>query len=103
MLPTVALQGVAYFGRIPVRVFAWAAVAAGCCISVEAAAQRASDDAVKAAEDAFGTTVGNEQTGLYGPYEARGFSPVDAGNVRIEGLYFDQQSELNSHVQRGNT
>ena len=83
------------------RRWAWAAVAAGCCVSVEAAAQRASDDAVKAAEDAFGTSVGNEQTGLYNPYEARGFSPVDAGNVRIEGLYFDQQAELNSHVQRG--
>jgi iron complex outermembrane recepter protein len=86
-----------------VRISTWAVMAAGCCLSFEAAAQRVADNAVKAADDAFGTTVGNEQTGLYNPYEARGFSPVDAGNVRIEGLYFDQQSQLNSHVGRGNT
>ncbi len=80
-----------------------AALTAGCCFASGAMAQRVADNAVKAADDAFGTTVGNEQTGLYNPYEARGFSPVDAGNVRIEGLYFDQQTELNTHVQRGNT
>ena len=85
------------------RVLALAAMTAGCCVSWEAAAQRVADNAVKAADDAFGTTVGNEQTGLYNPYEARGFSPVEAGNVRIEGLYFDQQVQLNSHVGRGNT
>lgn len=80
----------------------WAVVAAAVC-SCEAQAQRVSDNAVKAADDAFGTTVGNESVGLYNPYEARGFSPVEAGNVRIDGLYFDQQSQLNSHVGRGNT
>ncbi len=80
----------------------WAVVAAGVC-SCEAQAQRVADNAVKAADDAFGTTVGNEQTGLYNPYEARGFSPVEAGNVRIDGLYFDQQTQLNNHVGRGNT
>lgn len=53
-------------------------------------AQRAGESAVDAAEDAFGTRVGNESIGLYGPYNARGFSPVSAGNVRIEGLYFEQ-------------
>ena len=86
------------------RVFALAAfAAAGCCLTTNAGAQIASNNAVAAADDAFGTTVGNESTGLYDPWNARGFSPVDAGNVRIEGLYFDQQSQLNSHVRRGST
>lgn len=84
------------------RKLAWAVLAAGVWTGA-AHAQRVADNAVKAADDAFGTTVGNEQVGLYNPYEARGFSPVEAGNVRIEGLYFDQQTQLNSHVGRGNS
>jgi iron complex outermembrane receptor protein len=71
--------------------------------STQAYAQRAGDNAAAAADDAFGTTVGNESIGLYGPYDARGFSPANAGNVRIEGLYFDQQTELNNRVSSGNT
>jgi iron complex outermembrane receptor protein len=55
-------------------------------------AQRAQDNAVTAASDAFGTVVGNQTTGLYSPTNARGFSPTQAENVRIEGLYFDQQA-----------
>jgi iron complex outermembrane receptor protein len=80
-----------------------ALVAALLFCAVEAKAQRVADNAVKAADDAFGTAVGNERTGLYDPFNARGFSPVDAGNVRIEGLYFDQQTQLNGRVSRGNT
>ena len=64
-------------------------------------AQRAGESAVTEAEDAFGVRVGNESIGLYGAYDARGFSPVQAGNVRIEGLYFDQQSQPNNRVVRG--
>lgn len=78
-------------------------VAALLMCSAEARAQRVADNAVKAADDAFGTAVGNERTGLYDPFSARGFSPVEAGNVRIEGLYFDQQTQLNGRVSRGNT
>ena len=55
-------------------------------------AQRAKDNAVTAASDAFGTVVGNQTIGLYSPTNARGFSPTQAENVRIEGLYFDQQT-----------
>ena len=66
-----------------------------------ALAQRAGESAVTEAEDAFGVRVGNESIGLYGPYDARGFSPVQAGNVRIEGLYFDQQPPPNNRVVRG--
>jgi len=78
-------------------------VAAFLICAGDAHAQRATDNAVKAADDAFGTSVGNESTGLYNPFNARGFSPVNAGNVRIDGLYFDQQAQLNSRVGRGNT
>lgn len=63
-----------------------------------ASAQRADDNAVRGAEDAFGTTIGNENIGLYTPNEARGFSAIDAGNARIDGLYFDQQVEPVSHL-----
>lgn len=57
-------------------------------------AQRADDNAVTEASDAFGTSVGNENIGLYRPVEVRGFSALDAGNVRIDGLYFDRQTDL---------
>src|SRR4029079_16383414 len=50
-------------------------------------AQRAGENAVTSADDAFGTSVGNEQIGLYSSDEVRGFSPGAAGNIRIDGLY----------------
>ena len=56
-----------------------------------AQAQRAGDNVVTQAQDAFGTTVGNEQIGLYSAGAVRGFSPTRAGNLRIDGLYFDLQ------------
>lgn len=71
--------------------------------SFSAQAQRAGENAVRSADDAFGTRVGNESIGLYDQNNARGFSPVQANNVRIEGLYFDQQAGLNGRVARGNT
>ena len=63
--------------------------------------QRANENAVEAAEDAFGTSVGNERVGIYAPGSARGFSPVQAGNVRINGMYFDFQAELNERLISG--
>jgi iron complex outermembrane recepter protein len=68
-----------------------------------ALAQRADDNATTQAEDAFGTSVGNESIGLYNPFNVRGFSPVDAGNVRIEGLYFDQQAGPTGRLLEGTT
>ncbi len=50
------------------------------------------DNAVTNADDAFGQSVGNERVGLYSGEDVRGFSPVEAGNGRIEGLYFAQAS-----------
>lgn len=66
-----------------------------------ALAQRANENAVAQAQDAFGTSVGSEKVGLYSPGIARGFSPIQAGNVRINGLYFDYQTGLNERLVSG--
>ncbi len=63
-----------------------------------ALAQRTTNNAVTSADDAFGRAVGNEKIGIYSTEEVRGFNPVEAGNVRIEGLYFDQQSTPSSRL-----
>ena len=68
-----------------------------------ALAQRTDDNAVTDAEDAFGKSVGDQSIGIYSPFSVRGFSPVDAGNIRIEGLYFDQQGNLTGRLQGGST
>ena len=60
---------------------------------------RAAENAIAAAEDAFGSSVGNETIGLYSTTSVRGFSPIDAGNLRIEGLYFDQRGGLVGRVR----
>lgn len=78
-------------------------VVATACLASEALAQRAADNAVTAAEDAFGTSIGNETIGLYGPSSVRGFSPVTAGNVRIEGVYLDRQGFIASRLVSGST
>ena len=59
-------------------------------------AQRSSEDAVAEAEDAFGLTVGREAIGLYSSGSARGFSPEQAGNLRIDGLYYEEVTNLPS-------
>jgi iron complex outermembrane recepter protein len=66
-------------------------------------AQHASDDPFATANDAFGLTLGLESIGLYGPGLIRGFNPQTAGNVRIDGLYFDQQGALSNRVVEGST
>ncbi len=63
------------------------------CTSAPALAQRTNNNAVTASDDAFGRAVGSEKIGIYSTEDVRGFSPVEASNVRIEGLYFDQQSQ----------
>jgi iron complex outermembrane receptor protein len=54
-----------------------------------AAGSRSGENAVRQSNDAFGTVVGRETVGLYTPELVRGFSPLAAGNVRLDGLYFD--------------
>lgn len=66
-------------------------------------AQRTEENAVTQSGDAFGKSVGNEKVGLYSQDDVRGFDPIDAGNARIEGLYFDQQDRIPSRLQNGNT
>jgi iron complex outermembrane receptor protein len=53
------------------------------------AQNRTDDNAITQAEDAFGFSVGRESIGIYNANQVRGFSPTQAGNVRIDGLYFD--------------
>lgn len=67
-----------------------------------AVAQRADDNAVADAEDAFGSNLGGEALGIYGASDVRGFSPIDSGNVRIDGIYVDRQAELTSRLVEGN-
>ncbi|MGE4064958.1 MAG: TonB-dependent receptor [Rhodospirillaceae bacterium] len=62
-------------------------------------AERSKEDVLTSAEDAFGTTVGGETIGLYSAMSARGFSPVQAGNLRLEGLYFDTRSAGGSRIR----
>ena len=70
------------------------AVAAVELLSPRAAlAQRTDDNVTTESDDAFGRSVGNESIGIYNAGDVRGFSPIDAGNVRIEGLYFDRQTD----------
>lgn len=91
--------------RIPTagrRVLLLVATAAVTAIPATALAQRVDDNAVTNANDAFGQSVGNERVGLYGTDDVRGFNPVDAGNVRIEGLYFAPVDRLPNRLTRGN-
>lgn len=54
--------------------------------SAPAFAQRAGENAATQSGDAFGRSIGSDKTGLYSSDDVRGFNPVDAGNVRLEGL-----------------
>ncbi|HYZ48356.1 MAG TPA: TonB-dependent receptor, partial [Sphingomonas sp.] len=79
-----------------------AALAALLC-STAAVAQRTTDNATTQSKDAFGKRVGDEQIGIYNPFDVRGFSAVDAGNTRIEGLYFQQQADPTDRLIEGST
>lgn len=77
--------------------------AAALLCSASALAQRTTDNATTQSKDAFGKKVGDEQIGIYSPFDVRGFSTVDAGNTRIEGLYFQQQSDPTDRLIEGST
>src|ERR1700674_5699875 len=66
-------------------------------------AQHASDNPINSADDAFGLTLGLESVGIYNPGLVRGFSPISAGNVRIDGMYFDLQGAPSNRVVEGST
>lgn len=67
----------------------------------EAIAQRANENATTAADDGFGKSVGNESVGIYANGEVRGFSASDAGNARIEGLYYNESGSISDLFQAG--
>lgn len=67
-----------------------------------ASAQRVTDNAAAGAEDAFGTSIGNERVGLYSGNDVRGFSPVTANNIRLEGLYFDRPAAFTDRLVQSN-
>lgn len=75
---------------ITTPVFLWLCAAAH--------AQHASENVLTSSEDAFGKTVGVDSIGIYGSDNVRGFSPIVAGNVRVEGLYFDIQGSPTGRV-----
>src|SRR3954467_4766791 len=79
------------------------ACAAALLFSTAAIAPRTTDNATTQSTDAFGKRVGDEQIGIYNPYDVRGFSAVEAGNARIEGLYFAQQANPNDRLIDGST
>ncbi len=70
-------------------------------VAAPALAQRAGDNAVTGAGDAFGRSIGNERVGLYTDADVRGFSPVQAGNLRIDGLYWDRQGDASARLISG--
>ena len=70
---------------------------------VAATGSRAEENAVRQSGDAFGSTIGREVIGIYNQMNVRGFSPVAAGNVRIDGLYFDPVVTPNSRISRTTT
>ncbi len=65
-----------------------------------ALAQRASENAVANSEDAFGTTVGTDATGIYNENDTRGLSPLKAGNARVDGIYFDPVANLSGRLRQ---
>ena len=70
---------------------------------VAATGSRSAENAVRQAGDAFGTSIGREVSGLYSRERVRGFSPVAAGNVRIDGLFFDPIITPSSRLVRATT
>ena len=64
---------------------------------------RAAENVITQAEDAFGTSIGRETIGLYSTGSVRGFSPISAGNARIDSLYFDQVQGPSPRIRRSTT
>ena len=68
-----------------------------------ALAQRTTQNVTTQSDDAFGRSVGNDKSGLYTTDEVRGFNPVDAGNVRLQGLYIDIVDKIPTRLVDGST
>ena len=57
-------------------------------------------DAIASADDAFGVSVGRESIGLYSATDVRGFSAIEAGNVRFDGVYVDPATQPSQRLLR---
>ncbi len=79
------------------------AMAAAAFPSAVCAQQKSAENAVTSADDAFGNSVGLESTGIYSEQNVRGFSPLDAGNARIDGIYFDPVSTITLRMRASTT
>lgn len=87
------------------------ACAGACFLAIPVSAQNASivpeqrtnENAIRQAQDGFGVSIGDETVGLYTSTEVRGFSPIRANNVRIDGLYFDQVWAVNQRIRSAST
>jgi len=66
-------------------------------------AQRAGDNILTSASDAFGTSLGRDNFGIYTTSRVRGFSPTEAGNTRMMGLYFDQIGMTSRSIRLGSS
>lgn len=84
-----------------IRMTRLAGAAAALAAAAPAVAQRANENAAAKAEDAFGTSIGGEQIGIYSPGFVRGFSATEAGNIRLDGLYIDQQAAFTGRLVGG--
>jgi iron complex outermembrane receptor protein len=69
------------------------------CLPDPGAVRRGDENVISQANDAFGYSSGKESIGVYSMSNIRGFSPISAGNVRIDGLYFDQVFGLTNRVR----
>ncbi|MFM5906798.1 MAG: hypothetical protein ACKOPO_04325, partial [Novosphingobium sp.] len=66
-------------------------------------AQRTEENVTTQSTDAFGRGVGSERSGLYSQDDTRGFSPVEAGNVRLQGLYVDLIDRFSNRLVEGSS
>lgn len=83
------------------RLLASTALVALLALPSAAHAQLAGENAVASADDAFGSSIGQESTGIYTEFDTRGFSPQKAGNARIDGIYYDPIGALTGRLKLG--
>jgi iron complex outermembrane receptor protein len=88
---------------LPAPVAAQTAAQPAAAADIAATGSRAAENAVRQVGDAFGSTIGREVIGIYNQMNVRGFSPIAAGNVRIDGLYFDPVVPPSTRISRTTT
>lgn len=94
---------VAMLAKMPAEAVAQAPPAKPIVISspdITAIGNRAAENAVRSASDAFGTRIGRETIGLCNSRSVRGFSTTAAGDVCITGLYVDHVAWLDARLRR---